>query len=48
VVDPNEPPMPGQVSTEQALKFAAALVKGQKEGWKIIKCVMKDKVREVV
>jgi pyruvate dehydrogenase (quinone) len=48
IVDPNEPPMPGQVNTEQALKFAQALVKGQKEGWKIIKTVMEDKVREVV
>jgi pyruvate dehydrogenase (quinone) len=48
VVDPNEPPMPGQINTEQALKFAEALVKGQKEGWKIIKTVMEDKVREVV
>jgi pyruvate dehydrogenase (quinone) len=48
VVDPNEPPMPGQVNTEQAVKFAAALLKGQKDGWKIIKTVMEDKVREVV
>lgn len=48
VVDPNEPPMPGQVNTEQAVKFAAALLKGQKNGWKIIKTVMEDKVREVV
>ncbi len=48
VVDPNEPPMPGQVNTEQALKFAEALVKGQKDGWEILKTVMKDKIREVV
>jgi pyruvate dehydrogenase (quinone) len=48
VVDPNEPPMPGQVNTEQALKFSEALVKGQNEGWKIIKTVMEDKIREVV
>ena len=48
VVDPNEPPMPGQVTTEQALKFAEALVRGQKDAWKIIKTVVKDKVREVV
>jgi pyruvate dehydrogenase (quinone) len=48
VVDPNEPPMPGQVSTEQALKFAEALVRGQKEAWKIIKTVVEDKVREVI
>lgn len=48
VVDPNEPPMPGQVNTEQALKFAEALLKGQKEGWKIVKTIMEDKVREVI
>ena len=48
VVDPNEPPMPGKVSTEQALHFAEALVRGQKAGWDIIKTVLEDKVREVV
>ncbi len=48
VVDANEPPMPGHVNTEQAMKFAEALVKGQQNGWKILKTVMKDKVREVV
>ncbi len=48
VVDPNEPPMPGKVSTEQAIKFAEALVRGQREGWDIIKTVLEDKVREVV
>jgi len=48
VVDPNEPPLPGQINTEQAVKFAEALLKGQKEGWRIIKTVMEDKVREVV
>jgi len=48
VVDPNEPPMPGQINTEQALKFAEALVKGQKEGWNIIKTVIENKVREVI
>jgi pyruvate dehydrogenase (quinone) len=48
VVDPNEPPMPGKVSTEQALHLAEALVRGQKEGWEIIKTVLEDKVREVI
>ena len=48
VVDPNEPPMPGNVSTDQFIKFSEALVKGQKDGWKIMKTVMKDKVREVI
>jgi pyruvate dehydrogenase (quinone) len=48
VVDANEPPMPGQVTTEQALKFAEALLKGQKEGGKILKTLLEDKLREVV
>jgi pyruvate dehydrogenase (quinone) len=48
VVDPNEPPLPGNVSTDQLIKFSEALLKGQKDGWKILKAVMKDKIREVV
>ena len=48
VVDPNEPPMPGHVSTEQALKFAEALVRGQKDAGRIMKTVFEDKVREIV
>jgi pyruvate dehydrogenase (quinone) len=48
VVDPNEPPMPGQINTEQATKFAEALLRGEKDRWSIIKTVMKDKVREVL
>lgn len=48
LVDPNEPPLPGNVSSEQALKFAESLVRGQKDSWKIIKTVLEDKIREVV
>jgi pyruvate dehydrogenase (quinone) len=48
VVDPNEPPMPGRVSTHQAVKFAEALARGQKDAWAIIKTVMEDRVREVI
>jgi pyruvate dehydrogenase (quinone) len=48
VVDPNEPPLPGNVSSEQALKFAESLARGQKDSWKIIKTVFEDKIREVV
>lgn len=48
VVDPNEPPMPGNVSTDQALKFAEALIRGQRKRFSIIKTVLEDKVREVV
>ena len=47
VVDPNEPPMPGHVTMKQALHFAEALVRGEKDRWDIIKTVLKDKVREV-
>ncbi|MFN8504206.1 thiamine pyrophosphate-dependent enzyme [Kouleothrix sp.] len=48
VVDPNEPPMPGHISTEQAIKFAEALARGQRKRFSIIKTVLEDKVREVV
>jgi hypothetical protein len=40
--------MPGNVNTDQFLKFSQALLKGQKDGWKILKTVAKDRVREVV
>ena len=48
VVDPNEPPLPGQISTKQALKFAQALARGQKDALGIIKTVFEDKIREVI
>ena len=48
VVDPNEPPMPGKITTEQAVHFAEALAKGEKDRFDIIKTVLADKVREVV
>ncbi|MGC1485993.1 MAG: thiamine pyrophosphate-dependent enzyme [Candidatus Acidiferrum sp.] len=48
VVDANEPPLPGNVTSEQAFKFAESLAKGQKDGWKIIKTVLEDKIREVI
>jgi pyruvate dehydrogenase (quinone) len=48
VVDPNEPPMPGKITTKQAVHFAEALAKGQKDRWGIIRTVVEDKVREVV
>lgn len=48
VVDPNEPPMPGKATTEQALHLAKALVRGQKDAIKIIKTIALDKVREVI
>lgn len=48
VVDPNEPPLPGKINSEQALHFAEALVKGEKDRMKIIKTVLEDEVREVI
>ena len=48
VVDPNEPPMPGKINTEQAVHFAEALARGDKHAGKIIETVFKDKVREVI
>ena len=48
VVDPNEPPMPGQITTTQALNFAKALARGDKDRSAIIKTVLEDKVREVI
>ena len=48
VVDPNEPPMPGNITSQQTLHFIKALAKGEKHRWDIIKTVLEDKVREVV
>ncbi len=48
VVDPNEPPLPGKITTKQAIHFAEALVKGEKDRVTIVKDVLADKVREVV
>jgi pyruvate dehydrogenase (quinone) len=48
VVDPNEPPLPGNITMKQAMKFAEALLRGEKDRWKIIKTVIEDKIREVI
>jgi pyruvate dehydrogenase (quinone) len=48
VVDPNEPPLPGKITMQQALRFAEALARGEKDRFDIIKTVIADKVREVV
>ena len=48
VVDPNEPPMPGKIKTQQAIHFAEALARGEKDRFGIIKDVLLDKVREVI
>jgi len=48
VVDPNEPPMPGKVTTEQAYKFAKSLLRGQKDATKILETIAEDQLREVI
>ncbi len=48
VIDPNEPPMPGNVTMKQAFHFAEAIARGTKGGMDIVKTVIENKVREVV
>jgi pyruvate dehydrogenase (quinone)/pyruvate oxidase len=48
VVDPFEPPMPGKITADQALKFAESLARGEPNRKKIALTVIADKVRELV
>lgn len=48
VVDPLEPPLPGNINLKQAVHFAEALLRGEKDRWDIMKTVLKEKVREVI
>ena len=48
VVDPYEPPMPADITPEQALKFAQSLLKGQPKRMKIAATVAEDMLREMV
>jgi pyruvate dehydrogenase (quinone) len=48
VVDANEPLLPGNISMEQALKFAKSMLKGDSNRWDILKTIAKDTIREVV
>jgi len=46
-VDPNEPPLPGKVSYEQAKKFAQAFLKGQPYKAAIATTLFKDKIEQL-
>jgi pyruvate dehydrogenase (quinone)/pyruvate oxidase len=46
-VDPNEPPMPGKVSYDQAKKFAQAFLKGQPHKAAIATTLFKDKIEQL-
>jgi len=48
VVDPFEPPMPASATPQQGLKLAESLMRGEPDGGKIIKTIVKDKVRELI
>ena len=48
VVDPNEAPLPGKITTEQAWQFTKAMARGQRDRWDIIKTLVENKIREVV
>ena len=48
IVDPNEPPMPANVTAKQAAHFIESLAKGTPDRKKIVETVMADKVRELV
>ena len=47
-IDPLEPPLPGVISTEQALHFSEALLRGERDRWGIVKTVVENKIREVI
>ncbi len=46
-VDPNEPPMPGKVTYEQAKKFAEAFLRGQPNRAAIATTLFKDKIEQL-
>jgi len=48
VVDPLEPPLPPQVTAEQALHFAACMARGERDGGKIMRNAIGDRVREMI
>ncbi len=48
IVDQNEPPMPGKISTTQAIEFAKALARGERDRSEIIKNVVSNQFHEAI
>ena len=48
IVDQNEPPLPGNIKLTQAVHFAEALLKGERDTKEIVKTIAENKIREVV
>jgi pyruvate dehydrogenase (quinone)/pyruvate oxidase len=46
-VDPNEPPMPGRITYEQAKKFAGAFLHGQPHKAAIATTLFKDRIQQL-
>ncbi|MGD9890449.1 MAG: thiamine pyrophosphate-dependent enzyme [Dehalococcoidia bacterium] len=47
VVDPNEPPMPGRITTEQALGLVNSLRRGQPHRWTVMKEALAETIHEL-
>ena len=48
VVDPYEPPLPGKIKPEQAVRFAESLARGEPMRMHIAGTVLEDKIKELV
>jgi pyruvate dehydrogenase (quinone) len=48
VVDPDAPPMPAKINASQALHFAEAIARGEKDAGSIIRDIAGEKIRELV
>lgn len=47
VVDPNEPPMPGRITTDQALGLVNSLRRGQPHRWTVMKEALAETIHEL-
>jgi pyruvate dehydrogenase (quinone) len=48
IVDQNEPPMPGKITTDQAIELTKALARGERDSGEIIKNILSNQFREAV
>ena len=48
IVDPYEPPLPGKIKPEQALKFAESLARGEPRRMRIAGTILEDRIKELV
>jgi pyruvate dehydrogenase (quinone) len=48
VVDPYEPPLPGKIKPEQALRFAESLARGEPRRMRIATTILEDRIKELV